>query len=689
VLSYLLFLALNGRLAHGRHLELIRQRAIAARRAEALQRSEALLERTGALARVGGWDWTPGSRTLHPTPQGCLIFGMAPCASVGVAVVLGMLDDEHRHALRRAVRKALVHAEPFELELPCRTPNGRIAWVDVLAHPEGEPRKVRSVRGAVQDIGDRKLVEQALRESSVQMHTIVDHVLEGIVAVDGDGRMVLFNRAAERIFGYPASEAIGRHFTMLVPRAARPRVGRWFAGAGAHGTFVDTIEEDEGLRRDGSRFPMEVAVSQTVRQGRTSFIGLVRDITDRKSSESALRAAKEAAERSNRAKSEFLANMSHEIRTPMNGVLGMVEMLSHTPLNDEQTRLVATMRRSGRSLLALLKDILDVTKIEAGKLELEQRGFNLRQALQSSVDLIAPAAAHKGLRLTTTIAPGVPTWVVGDGLRLQQVLNNIAGNAVKFTRRGHVHVDVTTAPALGPGGIEICVTDTGPGIAAGQIKTLFDPFVQGDSSTARKHGGAGLGLTIARRLIEAMHGRLQVSSTPGQGSRFCATLQLEVVPAPEPGHDDAYTDFGTLDATPVPVRPRELRILVVEDNAVNQLYADGALRHLGHQAELVNDGQEAIDKVLQGGRYDIILMDCHMPHVDGFEATRRIREHERQTNQPRQRIVALTASAMAAEQRRCIESGMDAVLAKPFQIDELRRLLEPIAHGGVAGDPIV
>jgi signal transduction histidine kinase len=372
-------------------------------------------------------------------------------------------------------------------------------------------------------------------------------------------------------------------------------------------------------------------------------------------------AARDLAERATQAKSAFLANMSHEIRTPMNGVLGMAELLQRTPLDAEQRRFVSALSRSGRALLALLNDLLDFSKIEADRLVLESRVFDLHAALDDCVQLMAPSASRKGVQLHYQRAPEVPQWVRGDPLRLQQIVNNLLGNAVKFTDSGEVRLAVRAAAALGPGGVQIEVTDTGCGIGTQALAQLFEPFAQADAGTARRHGGTGLGLAIARRLAQAMGGRIEAASQVGQGSRFVVELRLEPSAAPERFEASAPGALGGM----------ALAVLLVEDNPVNQLYAQTQIEQLGHQVSLATDGRAALD-TLQQQAIDVVLMDCHMPGMDGYEATRRLRELEaRDPARSRVTVIALTASAMAEDRERCAAAGMDGFLCKPFSREQL------------------
>ncbi len=376
--------------------------------------------------------------------------------------------------------------------------------------------------------------------------------------------------------------------------------------------------------------------------------------------------AKQAAEQASRAKSAFLANMSHEIRTPMNGVLGMAELLEHTPLDAQQRKFASTIRGSARALMGLLNDILDLSKIDAGRLRLDPQPFDLREVLQECVDLMAPRASQKGVRLAAEfdIPPGARVAVVGDALRLQQVVNNLLGNAVKFTAQGEVNLSLRRAPDAPSGTWRICVRDTGMGIDADTLPRLFEPFAQADAETARRHGGTGLGLAISRELVHAMGGEIDVQSTPGQGATFCVTVAFPAATTVPPRRGQS---------PPPPSRPllAARTVLVAEDNPVNQVYVQAQLEALGHTVHLAANGEEAL-ALLERTPVDLVLMDCHMPVLDGYAATRALRERERaDPSRRRVPVMALTASAMAEDQQRCVAAGMDGFLSKPFTRDEL------------------
>jgi signal transduction histidine kinase/ActR/RegA family two-component response regulator len=377
--------------------------------------------------------------------------------------------------------------------------------------------------------------------------------------------------------------------------------------------------------------------------------------------------ARRAAEEANQAKSKFLAHMSHEIRTPMNGILGMAELLSRARLDTVQSRQVQAIAGCGKSLMAILNDLLDLSKIEAGRLQLELQGFELRRVVRECCELMSAQAADKGLSLVVELPDSLPQRVIGDALRLQQVLRNLLGNALKFTQHGGIIVSVRHATRAGE--LRFAVRDSGIGIEPEARQRLFKPFEQADNSTSRQYGGTGLGLSISRELVQLMGGSIGVDSTPGVGSEFHFTVPL---PVERRGADASacaaeQVAEAALDGVP--------RVLLVEDNEVNVLYAEAVLKDMGVVVSVARDGAQALAAV-QSERFDLVLMDCNMPGMDGLSATPRLREIERRLGRRRTPVIAFSANVMADERSAFAAAGMDDFIAKPYRGEELRRMVE-------------
>ncbi len=508
-------------------------------------------------------------------------------------------------------------------------------------------------------------VDQAKRTLDQALEAMGD----GFLLCDAEDRVVAWNRRYAETFPWLAGVlAHGVSFERL-------------ALAGAHALMPDaSVEDQQGWvqmrltvhrQREGG-YEQELPDGRVIHavERRTAEGGVVSVFRDITRAERELARAKREADAASEAKSRFLASVSHEIRTPLNAVLGMNGLLLNTALNADQRRYAELIRSSGQTLLALINDILDLTKIEAGRMELEVVDFDPAATLSEVVSLLAIRAEARGLALGLQLAPDLPTGLRGDPSRLRQLLFNLVGNALKFTERGRVDVDARQHPL--PDGrceLRVSVRDTGIGIAPELLPRLFTRFTQGDSGAARRYDGSGLGLAISDEIVRLMGGRIDVQSAPGQGSTFQVVLPLE-------------RGEGTAAVAPAPTAPptvsRPRRILVAEDNGVNQIIIKAMLEQLGHYCDLVSDGLEVLRQV-QAGPYDLVLMDVQMPHMDGEAATRAIRALPGPV--ARIPIVAMTANAMVQDRAASLAAGMNDHVAKPIDLNLLAQAIERAVVG--------
>ncbi len=492
-----------------------------------------------------------------------------------------------------------------------------------------------------------------------------------------DGRILMINRAAAAASGVTEPDKMnGMDVFAFVPEAQREAARKHLVSAWANGPGAIVSAEFRIGLPEGRQRLLETSTVPVVLADGPALFTMLRDVTKAREASAALAAAKEQAESSSRAKSQFLANMSHEIRTPLNGVLGMADLLGGTPLSAEQRRYCEAIAASGRSLRDLLGGVLDLAKIEAGKMALEEEDFDLSHLLGDLVSIYRELSVSRGNAFEAKLELEGRDRLRGDSLRIRQVLGNLLGNAAKFTDRGRIQFGARLLDRL-PGDVRtwvlFTVEDTGIGMSDETLAKLFQPFSQADSSTTRRYGGTGLGLAIARNLVELMGGKLEVETTPGAGSKFSVRLPFEETPA---AFDDLRVSAGTALGLPASMGP--LSVLLVEDNDINQEVARTVLAQAGHRVEVAADGAEGVRKWTRG-RFDCVLMDCQMPVMDGYEATRLIRSREAARGTTRVRIVALTASNMAGDRERCFAAGMDDFLSKPFDSAALLAVVQ--GHG--------
>lgn len=496
---------------------------------------------------------------------------------------------------------------------------------------------------------------------------------EAIIATDGSQRIILFNQGAERIFGYTAQEVMGERLDILLParlRSIHDRHVQAFGGTRKAARRMAERGEIVGMRKDGTEFPAEASISKLSADGEPVYTVILRDITERKRRDEEWRQAKEAAEEAAYAKSMFLANMSHEIRTPLNAVIGMTSLLLETPITPEQKEYAETIRASGEALLTIINHILDYSKIELGKLQLEWQPVDLRRCIEDALDVIAPAAIERDLDLAYLMGDNVPAFVTTDVTRLRQVLVNLLSNATKFTDRGEVTVSVDAAEL--PSGhyeVHFAVRDTGIGIPADRQAQLFQSFSQLDVSTTRKYGGSGLGLAISKRLVEMMGGAIWLESTVGVGSTFHFTIEAQKA---GPGLARSYLQERSSALT-------GKRILIVDDNTTNRRIMVKQCLLWGMLPSAVASGVEALDLIRHGHAFDAAFLDMNMPEMDGMMLASQIRQLRDAQSLP---LIMLT-SMMQRPRAGALEAvGVAAFLSKPIKASQLFDVLANTVSGG-------
>ncbi|HEV3256741.1 MAG TPA: response regulator, partial [Gemmataceae bacterium] len=574
-------------------------------------------------------------------------------------------------------------------------------------HPT--PRDLRTVDIVTRTVAiaiEQSRAEQALRESEERFRGTFENAAVGIFHSDAAGRFLRVNEKFCALVGYPRDELLQKTFRDMTHPDDRAAGIESFAAL-MRGELASYALEKRYVRKDGSPVWVELFVSlQRDAAGQPTYgIAVLQDISERKELEGELRRAMEAAEAASRAKDEFLANVSHEIRTPMNAILGMTELTLDTPLTDDQRQCLKTVKSAADNLLGIINDLLDFSKIEAGKLELAPADFSLRAALGDTLRALAVRAHRKGLELVCHVQPDVPDAVVGDAGRLRQVLINLVGNAIKFTDDGEVvvRVEVASEPAAGPAsragqeavplgswhppgdvGLRFTVRDTGIGIPPDRHESIFRAFEQEDTSTTRKYGGTGLGLTIAARLVALMGGQITVASEPGRGSTFAFTARFGRQPHP------CRTDCQSV---PPPVLLHNLPVLIVDDNATNRYILEEWLRGWQMKPVAVGDAVAAMDALWHGtacGRpYSLVLLDARMPDVDGLALAAHIRQRAELSAT---RIILLTSGDRPGDLGRFREQRLNAHLLKPLQQDELLETIYRVmsrTNGAVASGGVV
>lgn len=636
----------------------LRHRIAESRAAEcAAEANLAAMRRAERMARIGSWSLDLETGTFSPSEMLYELTGVDP---KGPPFTMDRLQElaqpEDFARIQAAARQSLETGEPYSLEVMHPRVNGPYFPAYLRGAPVFDAKgKLAGLAGTVQDLSER-------HEEQARLAVLADNLPSGYMfRLEGkgdDGPCISYVSAGvETLTGISAAELLNDPDCFLKAVVSADRDGL----AQALETLVTAGEHLEHefrlMTRDGRLIWLQVrAARHILLDGRTVWDGIMLDITDEKAAARALEAARDAAERAGRAKSDFLATMSHEIRTPMNAVIGMTRLTLQTDLSPKQRNYLEKIDSSARVLLNIINDILDFSRIEAGGLALEHTEFAVETVLETVSAITAVRAEEKELEVVFSVAPGVPVHVLGDPLRLGQVLTNLVGNAIKFTGKGEVVVTVEPVPASEPPKLRFSVRDTGIGLDAEQVSRLFRPFTQAESATARKFGGTGLGLAISKRLVELMGGQIGVESEPGKGSVFSFTIEAVPAPAPVP-------ELPPSAANPLMNR----RVLIVDDNESARVVLADMVRDLGLKVETCEGGREALallhERAAAGESFDIVLMDWRMPHLDGLETAGRLRADASLAQLPA--ILMVTAYGREEILRGAERIGLQGVLIKP------------------------
>jgi PAS domain S-box-containing protein len=641
---------------------------------ERLAGSVRLLQMAEAAAHLGHWRVDMAEGKHFWSDETYRIHGMPSDHVPTFENTLEAYHPEDVDRVRNIVERAFADGESYSFRARVLKPDGTLVHIFIRGAVDRDSSgNITGLFGIVQDVTEQALAEASLREREARYRLITDQASDMISLHEADGTCLFMSPSVRSILGYEPEEMLGTSPLLYAPSEDQPTIEQH---------RLDLIATPPGgisafrmrmRRRDGSYAWMEVAARIVDYLDDQRIVAVWRDVTDRVRVEAELVETRSRAEAAAKAKSIFLANMSHEIRTPMNGVLGFADLLLAGELQPDQRRHAELIADSGRAMMRLLNDILDLSKVEAGQMKVSEEPFDLPHALGACMKLMVPAAAQKGITLCSTLAGDLPKIVAGDGLRLRQIVLNILGNATKFTAVGGI--TLTASAADRPDGaklVSIEVTDTGIGIPKERQAAIFEQFVQADNETAPKFGGTGLGLAISLQLARLMGGDLRLESEPGRGTRVLLTLPLRPVDAAS-GATSQKTATVPASARAPAISARPAHVLIAEDHDVNQMLIVAMLKQLGHRPEIVDNGAKAFARATEcrdgDDPFDIVLMDMQMPEMDGIEATRRIRAAG--ITADALPILALTANAYVDDVAACLGAGMQAHLAKPIKLAEL------------------
>ena len=666
------------------------------RNEEKLRDAESFLERSGRVAGYGAWQIDLKTSEVSWNAQTCDIHGVDHGYKPTLEQALAYYTPEARKQVQAAIKNAVECMQCWDLTLPFVDAYDNAMWVRTVGEVEFDDSGPVRLLGALQDVTRATLAQMAHAKTADMLQLVLDSAVDvAVIATDLNQSITVFNAGAERLLGYTAAEVVGQHDSTLffdptqlavISESLALVLGRHPTGQEIFDDVVANAQQGEWtfVRKDGSRTIVSLSISP-MRDGYgavVGYLGLAHDISEQLEYQESLRKAKQAAEAASVAKSQFLANMSHEIRTPMNAILGMLSLLGNTPLSERQRDYTDKTEGAARSLLGLLNDLLDFSKVEAGKMELDPEPFAVNTVLGDLSVILSANRGGKNVDLVFDIDPAIPPMLVGDAMRLQQVLINLGGNALKFTAQGKVAIHWRLlGQADNQATIEIAVVDTGIGIAPENQAKIFEGFSQAEASTTRRFGGTGLGLGIAQRLVKLMGGTLTLTSALGQGSTFSFTIHLPVHQAGP--NENAAANKSKPDLTigaPLPARQplQGMRILVVEDNPINQQVARELLAAQGAQVTLADNGRIGVDTVAGAmPPFDVVLMDLQMPVMGGLDAARAIRHDLGLHQLP---VIAMTANAMESDRVECIEAGMNDHIGKPFDLTHLVAKLVHYTH---------
>ncbi|MGL5889626.1 MAG: PAS domain S-box protein [Bacteroidia bacterium] len=642
------------------------------RKDEDLRMSQEQLNVAQHQAKIGSWVWFDSDNRIQCSEVLAEMFELKNSDIISPVHFYNFIHPNEQQTVKRVIDNSRFRKSPFEIDIRIVV-NGTER--NVYLTGQYDAAKKRMI-GTMQDVTERKLLEEAMRQAEIQYRQLFEHSQHMIGTHDMDGTLTSVNPSGAHAAGYEPEELIGRNLGDFLTPETKDNFPYYLAELRNQGASSGLFNL---MRRDGSR---SIWIYNNVRlsdaHGNDFVLCSNVDITDRYHMEAELRVAKQTAEEALITKDRFVANISHELRTPMNAIIGFSEVLASTPLNAEQKKYISALKTAGETLTAIIGDILDLARIEAGKIEFSEIPFSVSNTIKDTYRILHQRAEAAGLDFIWNCSDKVPAYVLGDDLRLRQILINLAGNAIKFTTAGNVQINCAVDEESDESLVlKFVVSDTGIGIPADKLERIFEPFTQASSESTRKYGGTGLGLTIVKDLVELQGGSVSVKSTEGDGSKFTILLpvkRVSVAAVQEVNH--ALIQLAN---------PGSYHILLVEDNPLNQQLALKLVNDFGFRASLASNGEEALAALrTPGAKYDLVLMDLNMPVLDGYETTKRIRE---EFNFPLP-VVALTAHSSQTERERCLEIGMNDYLSKPFRAKELYFRIARQLDGHAAQTPV-